>query len=81
MKEKNLVDGIVSRKHSQYDIYERDQYIIDLDVGDYITITVYDASAKDLTSKTFTAKHGNSHLNCQWQDKGVKKISSMDVRK
>ncbi len=72
---KSKVDEVLMREHQFYeeDEFERDQFIVDLDVGDYITVIVYDASEKELTKKTFTAKHGNSHLNCQWQDKGLRK--------
>ncbi|MCP4550876.1 MAG: hypothetical protein GY834_02295 [Bacteroidetes bacterium] len=78
MKE-NTVDEILSRKHASYDEYERDQFIIGLDVGDVVKISVYDVSEKKLIEKKFIAKYGNSHINCQWQDKGVKKLE--EVRK
>ncbi len=74
MKKENCKDVILSREHIYYNEgeYERDQYIIDLDVGDKIKIQVFDSTDKLLTEKEFIAKYGNSHINCQWQDKGEK---------
>lgn len=69
---KSKIDVIVEETHEKYAEFDREQFIVDLDVGDRIEINVYDAEGKLDSTKSLTAKYSNCHINCQWQDKGEK---------
>jgi len=69
---KSKVDEIVTETHDKYEEFNREQYIINLDVGDKVKIQILDKDDKLLDERLFVAKYVNCHINCQWQDKGVK---------
>lgn len=70
---KSKVDETVMETHNRYDEFVREQYIIDLDLGDKVRIQILDENDNLLDEKFFIAKYVNCHINCQFQDKGVKK--------
>ena len=70
---KNKRENLISTKHDSYDEFLIKQYIIDLDVGDKVKIQTFDKDNNLLDEKEFIAKQINCHINCTWQDKGVKK--------
>jgi hypothetical protein len=70
---KSIKDEIVKKTHYKYNKYLQEQYIVDLDVEDKIKIQVLDKDNNLLDERIFTAKQINCHINCQWQDKGIKK--------
>ncbi len=73
MKTESLVDEDLNQTHYRYDEFERKQFIVELDVGETLRVQVLDKEGKTLHEKEFIAKYINCHINCQWQDKGVKK--------
>lgn len=70
---KNKRENFVSDKHHLYDNFFLTQYIVDLDVGDKVKIQTFDENDNLLDEKEFIATQVNCHINCQWQDKGIKK--------
>lgn len=72
--ERTKVDEVVEETHDRYAEWDRQQFIISLDVGEKIEIKVYDEENKEIDSKEYIAKYINCHINCQWQDKGVKEM-------
>ena len=75
MKDKR--EKLVNDKHDSYDDFLLTQYIINLDIGDKVKIQTFDKNDKLLDEKEFIAKQINCHINCQWQDKGIKKEVSL----
>ena len=71
---KNKREKIVLTEHPKYNEFLLKQYIIDLDVGDKVKIQTFDSNNNLLDEKEFTAKQINCHINCTWQDKGVKNL-------
>ena len=70
---KSKRENLVKDKDDLYDKFLITQYIIDLDVGDKIKIQTFDKNNVLLDEKEFVAKQVNCHINCTWQDKGIKK--------
>ena len=70
---KSKRENLVSTKHDNYDEFFLTQYIVDLDVGDKIKIQTFDKNDVLLDEKEYIAKQINCHINCTWQDKGLKK--------
>jgi len=70
---KNEKENLVKDKHDSYDNFLIEQYIVDLDKGDKVKIQILDKNDNLLTEKEFIAKQVNCHINCTWQDKGIKK--------
>lgn len=70
---KSKIDEIISEVNESYEEFLRSQFIVDLNIGDKVKIQVFDENNKLLTDKEFEAKYVNCHINCQWQDKGIKK--------
>ena len=71
---KSEINQVVEETHDNYEEFDRWQYIATLDIGDKVEIKVVDVNGKQLAYKEFTTKYINAHINCQWQDKGVKTI-------
>jgi ribosomal protein L21E len=71
---KSVVDELVSDKHMSYDEFYLWQYIADLDIGDKVKIEIDPADGSGKIDKEFEATNINCHINCQWQDKGEKKV-------
>ena len=69
---KSITDEKVQITQDNYSEFERWQYIADLNVGDKIKIEIEPIDGSGVIEKEFTAKYVNCHINCQWQDKGVK---------
>ena len=72
---KNIVDEETQTEHKSYAEFLRWQYIVGLDVGDKVEIKIEPAAGGDEIKKEFVATYINCHINCQWQDKGVKKTT------
>ena len=83
---KEIIDEKITDKHRNYEEFLRWQYIADLDVGDKVEIKIeymdyeidddgnkIELGMKEI-KKEFIATNINCHINCQWQDKGVKNI-------
>lgn len=70
---KNKIDEIISEVNESYEEFLRSQFIVDLNIGDKVKIKVYGKAGQILAEKEFEAKYINCHINCQWQDKGIKK--------
>ncbi|GAG86412.1 unnamed protein product [marine sediment metagenome] len=71
---KSKIDEIINTtSNKDYDELIREQYIVDLDIGEKVQIKILDKDNKVLDEKEFIAKYVNCHINCQWQDKGIKK--------
>ena len=75
--DRTKVDEIVDVTHDKYTEFDRQQFIISLDIGERAEIKIYDKLGKEIDSKEFLAKYVNCHINCQWQDKGIKKIEEI----
>ena len=71
---KSVRENLVNDKHDAYDDFLLTQYIVDLDVGDKVKIQTFDKDNNLLEEKEFIAKQTNCHINCTWQDKGIKKV-------
>jgi len=71
---KHKIDEITSTTHHKYDEFKQEQYIVNLDVGDKVVIKIYGKAGQILDQKTFIAQYVNCHINCNWQDKGEKKL-------
>ena len=71
---KEIDDRVIKKEHRSYDEFLRAGYVVDLDVGDKVQIKILDKNDKILSEKEFVAKYVNCHINCQWQDKGIKKL-------
>jgi len=76
---KSKRENIIKTDHEKYDEFLLKQYIIDLDIGDKIRIHTLDKDDNLLDEKVFIAKQINCHMNCRWQDKGIKKV--LEVKK
>lgn len=70
---KNIKDEEVQKTHNLYDDWESWQYIADLHIGDKIKIEIEPIDGSGTIEKEFIAKYINCHINCRWQDKGVRK--------
>ncbi len=63
----------ILQKHSRYIDYDGKQFIVELDIlGESIIIVHKDINGKRTDLKEFTKTFINTHINCQWQDKGTK---------
>ncbi len=60
-------DEIDKDNHPKYDDYELSQFIVELDVGDKLEISVNGTKVKE-----YTARYVNCHVNAVFQDKGIK---------
>ncbi len=70
---KSIDDRFITDKHHSYDEFLRWGYVADLDVGDKVEIKIEPIDGSGEIKKEFIATYVNCHINCQWQDKGVKK--------
>lgn len=57
-----------------YTDYDRQQFIVDLDVDEQLIIQVKDKTGEVIKEKIFTAKYVNCHFNLQWQDRSEKQL-------
>ena len=58
--------------HLKYEKFYLIQRIIELELGDSITISTKDSTGAILEEETFIAKEINCHFNFTFQDKGMK---------
>lgn len=70
-------DRVTKTEHHSYDEFERSGFVVTIPKGNKIKIQILDSKDVVLKEKIFIAKYEKSHINCQWQDKGVKKIEEL----
>ena len=78
---KSIKDEIVQDKHPNYNDFLIWQYIADLNVGDKVEIKIEPKDGSGEIKREFVAKKINCHINCQWQDKGTKKLAATPIEK
>jgi len=67
------IDEKLSEKHPYYDEFNHEQFIVSLNIGEKVVIKAYGKAGQIVSQKEYIAKYSNCHINCQIQDKGVKK--------
>lgn len=76
---KSKIDEVTKTEHYKYNEFRQEQYIVNLDKGDRVKIEILDKEGNHLDEKLYIASYSNSHINCNWQDKGERK--ELEVKK
>lgn len=74
IKYEEIINTPIDERYTEFELF---QYIVDLNIGDKVEIKIEPIDGSGEIKKEFVAKFTNCHINCLWQDKGIKTIKEI----